>query len=140
MATTTSARITRSDSDKVSIPVGASTKVPQNGLVFRNSSGYGVNIVASGANPLVGLAVTEVDNSSGSAGDLNVDCYSEGVFTLGFAGASLTQADVMKTCYATDNDTLTLTSTSRTPVGQIVEVLSATSARVKLVTNGAVAA
>lgn len=140
MATTTSARIVRSDSNKGAAAVAASTKVPQNGLVFRNSAGYAVNIVASGVNPFIGVAESEADNSAGSAGDINVELYTEGVFTLGFAGASLTIADIAKKAYATDNDTLSITSTSRTPVGIIREVLSATSARVAIVVDGSVAA
>jgi len=139
MATTTNARIVRSDSDKGHAAVAASTKIPQNGLVFRNSAGYAVNIVASGANPLLGLAQKEADNSAGAAGDINVELWTEGVFTLGFAGASLTIADVGKKCFATDNDTLSITGTSRTPVGVIREVLSATSARVAIRVSGDVA-
>lgn len=140
MATTTNARIVRSDDDKGSASVAASTLIPQNGLVFRNSSGFAVNIVASGANPLLGIAQTEANNSAGAAGDVRVELWTRGVFLLGFAGATLTIADVGKPCFATDNDTLSITGTSRTPVGVIREVVTATSAMVAINVSGAVAA
>lgn len=139
MATTANARIQRADSDKGHAAVAASLKIPQNGLVFRNSAGYAVNIVASGANPLLGLAAKEADNTAGAAGDIKVELWTEGVFTLGFAGATLTIADVGKKVFATDNDTLSLTSTSRTPVGVLREVLTATSGRVAIDVSGNVA-
>lgn len=139
MATTTSARIVRADDDKGSAAVAASTLVPQNGLVFRNSAGFAVNIVASGVNPLLGVAQKEADNSTGAAGDISVELWTRGVFRLGFAGATLTIADIGKKCFATDNDTLSLTGTSRTPVGVIREVLTATSAMVAIEVNGSVA-
>jgi hypothetical protein len=140
MATTTSARIVRSDDDKGSASLAASTLVPQNGLVFRNSSGYAVNIVASGANPFLGIAQKEADNSTGSAGDVKVELWTRGVFLLGFVGSTLTIADIGKPCYATDNDVLSIVATNKTPVGVIREVVSATSAMVAIAVTGTVAA
>ncbi|QEF98156.1 hypothetical protein Mal15_22040 [Stieleria maiorica] len=130
MATTTSKKIERADSNKGFIPVAATIKLPQASLVFRDANGYGTNVINSGANPFVGVAETEADNTNGANGDINAELFQEGKFPVIMAG--LTQADVGKKAYATDNDTASLTSTSRTYIGTIAEVVSATKAFVQI--------
>jgi predicted RecA/RadA family phage recombinase len=133
MATTANARITRRDSDKGSIPVAATKVLPANGLVFRNDAGFATDVVASGANPFLGLAEKMADNSTGAAGDINVEVWREGQFLLPFTGSTLTQADIGKNVFATDNNVLTLTSTDRPFVGVLTEFVSATLAYVDIV-------
>lgn len=133
MATTTNARITRRDSDKGSVPVAASKLLPANGLVFRNDAGFATDVVAVGVNPFLGLAEKEANNSSGAAGDINVELLREGQFLLPFTGSTLTQADIGKNVFATDNNVLSLTATDRTFVGVLSEFVSATSAYVDIV-------
>lgn len=133
MATTINQKIKRADSDKGFAPVAAAKLLPQNGLVFRDASGYGTDIIAAGANPFLGLAESEADNSGGANGDENVELFHEGKFALAFTG--LTQADIGKKAYATDNNACSLTATSRTYIGTIAEVVSATEAFVQLDTQ-----
>ena len=132
MATTTDAKITRSDSCKGSIPVAATKVLPQGSLAFRDSNGYGTDVVATGSNPLVGVVEERADNTSGANGDVNAELFQEGKFVLPFTGASLTQADVYKRAYATDNNTLTLTSSNASPVGTITRVDGAEVAQVQI--------
>jgi len=132
VATTTDKKITRADSNKGSAPVAASKLLPQNGMVFRDASGYATDIIAAGANPFLGIAECKADNSSGANGAIDVELWQEGKFLLGFTGSTLTQADIGKKVYATDNDVCHLTSTSRTYIGTLAEFVSATSAFVQL--------
>ena len=95
------------------------------------SAGYANNSVATNATKGLGVAVETVDNSAGSDGDLELRVLTEKRVTLkGFSG--LTQADLYKQCYASDNNTFTLTAANNIPVGKIVKVVSATEAEVEL--------
>ncbi len=69
-----------------------------------------------------GIAYEECDNSAGSDGDESLRCYTQGDFELTLSGA--TMADVGKPVYASDDATLTLTSTDNTFVGHVVDVPS----------------
>ena len=130
MATTTERKIVRSDSDKGSCPVAAATKVPGGTLAFFNTSGYATNVIANGANKLLGVAHNTADNSGGANGDETVEYWRRGQFE--FAIAAATQADIGKKVYAVDNDTVSKTSTNQTYVGTISEVVSATRVMVDL--------
>lgn len=112
------------------IPVAASTTIYAGTLVFVNSSGYGVGIVNSGGNKFFGIATATVDNSSGSAGDLFVECDCDGSYEL--VGAGFAQSDVGKPAYASDNFTLTPTAGAVSRVGIVEEYYSATSVLVRL--------
>lgn len=111
------------------VPVAASTNIYQGTMVF-SASGYGSG-TAGGAS-FLGVALEQQDNSSGSAGDLNAECYTRGAFS--FNGTSFTQATVGVKIYATDNNTVTATATSNSFVGKCVEYISATKIRVELET------
>lgn len=132
MATTVDKKITRADSTKGFAPVTAEKIHPQNGLVFRDSGGFATDIIAAGANPFLGVAQTRADNTGGADGDINVELWQEGKFLLDFTGSTLTQADIGKKVYATDNNVCHLTSTSRTYIGTLAEFVSATTAFVQL--------
>jgi predicted RecA/RadA family phage recombinase len=114
-----------------SIPVAASTRLYEGTLVFAvHDSGYGDDDTDSGANYLFGIACEDYDNSSGSAGDIDAECYIEGEFVL--TGSSFTQATVGEKIYASDNYTVTVTSTSNVYVGHCTEYISATKIRVRI--------
>jgi predicted RecA/RadA family phage recombinase len=105
-------------------PVAASKRLYAGTLVFL-ASGYATDAIAAGANKFAGVAAQEVDNSSGAAGDKNIETWRSGRFTL--AGSGFTQASVGVPIYASDNYTVTATSTSNTLIGRCVEYISATS-------------
>lgn len=97
------------------------------------ASGFITGDDANGANPFMGIVKEQVDNSGGSAGDLDVELYTEGVFYL--SGSSLTQALVGDAIYGIDNATVQASSTNASRVGTCVEFVSATEIGVKLLTN-----
>jgi len=113
-------------------PVAATTHIYQGTLAFTvPGSGYLSDVVAAGANAFAGVAKQEVNNSSGAAGDLNCEVFTDGSFEL--VGAGFVQADVGSPVYATDNYTITKTRTANSVfVGFIEEFVSTTKVMVRI--------
>lgn len=105
------------------VPVAASKRLYEGTLSFL-ASGYLTDVVNTGSNKFAGVVIGEVDNSSGSAGDLNAEVYREGDFVL--TGSGFSQATVGSKIYASDNYTVTTTSTNNTLIGVCVGYVSAT--------------
>lgn len=100
-------------------------------LVFVNSSGFATDGTGSGANRFGGIAIRQCDNSAGSAGDLKVEIWREGVFLL--TGSGFSQASVGRDAYATDNYAITaVPSASGVRVGTIVGFQSSTQVYVDI--------
>ena len=131
MAVSANQLISRQAGEKIRYPVAASTHIYQGTLVFE-AGGYADDDTATGANPFVGVAIAEADNSSGANGAVDVEVWAEGVFEL--VGSGFAQTDVGSLVYASDNYTVTTTSTSNSIIGRIVEFVSATKVRVKIET------
>lgn len=104
------------------------------GIVHVTSAGVAVAGADTSGNKMVGVAVKQTDNSAGAS---NVYCevWDEGVFTFTYTDASA--AVVGALVYCADDQTVSLvgTTTNDVIVGKIVEVISATSVRVKIVTD-----
>lgn len=77
----------------------------------------------------VGVA-TETVSGNGTAGSARVKVFKTGTFL--FAASGMAQTDVGKAAYISDDQTITLTSTSAQLCGYIEEVLSATLVRVRI--------
>ena len=119
--------VAQSPAARVSYPVAVNTHIYQGAMLF-NASGY-AGVAAAGAQ-FLGIATKEVDNSSGANGALTVEAFTEGVFEL--TSSSMAQSNVGTKMYATDDATLTATSTNNSAVGRTVEYVSATRIRVKI--------
>ena len=118
-----------------SIPVGGSVHIYGGTMVFyeRTSGageGYASDTDDSGANDFAGIAVAEADNSSGSAGDIDVEVFTIGGFVL--VGSGFAQQFVGDLAYASDNYTITITSGSNTKIGAFSEYISTTKMRVDI--------
>lgn len=114
-----------------SYPVAASVHIYEGTLVFLTAAGYATDVTATGVNGFVGVAVGEVDNSSGSAGDLTVEVWAEGEFVL--QGTGFAQADVGSKVYAEDNFAVGVSiSTASVPIGMVTEFISSTKIRVDI--------
>lgn len=79
----------------------------QGAAVGADSSGFAGPLLTAGATIFLGIALAQCDNSAGASGDKRVELLREGLVRLTIAGA--TRADVLKSVYATDDDTFTLT-------------------------------
>lgn len=86
------------------------------------ASGYATSSTATGANRFGGIVKDYTDNSSGASGDLEFEAYVDGIFTLVNVTSSLALADVGKVIYASDNHTVTTTSTNNVIIGILQDV------------------
>jgi len=115
--------------------VAASATLYQGTIAFvERTSGSGEGYILadddSGNNNFAGIVKDKVDNSAGSDGDKDCELYTKGSFVL--EGSGLSQAYVGDKAYATDNYTVTPSSSSATYIGTFVEYISATKMRVKI--------
>lgn len=135
MAVTANQIIKRQDDCVFAFPVAASTRIYEGTLVFITAAGYADDDTATGVNGFAGIARTEVDNSSGAAGDKWVEVYREGGFEL--TGTGFAQTDVGMPAYADDNYSVVnaLGSTS-VRIGKFVRYVSSTKAIVEIQPSG----
>lgn len=122
-AATTSQTIQRRDGTTLNIPdSSAAVKLLQGVLWARNSSGYITNAADTAGMLVVGIGADEVDNSAGSAGDL--DCLvSRGIYLLANSGTNaLTLAHLKQPCYVEDNVTVASKTTNGIVAGIVEDV------------------
>ncbi len=86
-----------------------------------NGAGYARPLVAG--DKFLGFAEAKVDNSTGSAGDLNVRCIETGFIQLAVSGAVIT--DIGQSVYASDDDTFVFVAPSNSYIGNVVQFVSA---------------
>lgn len=136
MAVTANQLIYRADDCKAGIPVAASTTLYQGTMCFLSATGYLDDDTASGVNLFAGINIKYIDNSSGSAGDVSAEVWTDGVFKL--TGSGFSQASVGQKVYATDNATLTLdpATANSVYVGVIREYVSSTVVWVEIEPEG----
>ena len=101
------------------------------GLAMINAAGFAQPATAEAGNAgCVGVFLKTVDNSGGSAGDLDVE-VEEGDFL--FDAASIVQGNLGEVMYASDDQTFDETQGANEPqVGQLVEFVSTTSGYVRV--------
>jgi len=131
MSVAANQNVVRSDCERLSGPIAASTRLYKDTMAFITATGYLDDDTASGVNTFGGIVVDDYDNGSGSAGDISGETRSEGRFLL--TGSGFTQASVGKDAYATDNFTITTTPTLTTVrVGKITAYHSTTQVWVEI--------
>lgn len=131
MALAANRQTDRKDGAIVDRPAGVDV-IYQGGLVTLNASGYAVAGQDVAGYRFGGVAYEKIDNSGGSAGDLNVRCWRTGTFS--FAGTGFTLADVGKRVYVADDETVQLAQPEGGNVfcGVIVEYVSSTEVLVDI--------
>lgn len=97
-------------------PVIASDIIYEGAAVGENASGYARPLAA--ADPFLGFAMEQADNSAGSAGDKRVRVLVRGAVTLPISGLAITAND-HPPVYASDDNTFTLTSSGNTKIGWV---------------------
>lgn len=98
-------------------------------MAFLDADGYATP--TAGGNKFAGIVRKTVDNSAGADGDATAELYTE--MDIELPSATIAQADLTPgLMYATDNYTLTTTATSNSFVGNLLRVVSATRAEVRL--------
>ncbi|MCZ6655567.1 MAG: hypothetical protein O7D91_21370 [Planctomycetota bacterium] len=124
MAATENVITQRQEDMRIGVPVSGGIKIFGGSMVFIGADGFATNVETAGTTPFAGIADNEVDNIAGADGDKFIDVV-DGIWSH-LDGSSFTQADVGVDLFATDDNTLTATSTSNTFVGRVVEFRSAT--------------
>lgn len=89
-------------------------------LLSFEAGGYVAPLTA--AEVFAGVAYEECDNSGGSDGDKLAKAFVQGDFEFALSGAAI--SDIGSAVYASDDATLTLTPTSNTFVGYMVDLVS----------------
>ena len=113
------------DGDIISLPVAASEVIYSGALVARDASGNAAPGATATTILGAGRAEAHADNSSGSAGDINVD-VRQGVFRFAnsTAGDEITRADIGSDCYIVDDQTVAKTdgTSTRSVAGKVFDV------------------
>ena len=119
--TTVSITVPRRNQNVSKFPISASLKTLIGTFAALNSSGNLVEATDASAIRVVGLFLQEVDNSSGSAGDLS--CRVEkGLYLVKNSGTNaLTQAHIGRVCFIEDNNTVASSAGTNSVVAGIVE-------------------
>lgn len=105
-------------------PAVASDIIYQGSAVGDNGSGFARPFVA--ADPFLGFAEEQCDNSAGAAGAKNVRTRPVGAVVLAVTGV-VDEDDVGEAVYATDDTTFTLTASGGTQIGKVLRHISGTS-------------
>jgi len=107
--------------DMEEYPVVATDIIYQGAAVGENGSGYARPLNA--ADPFLGFADRQADNSTGAAGAVTVRVKRKGLIKLAISGLAITAND-RPAVYASDDDTFTLTATSNTLIGFVSRWIS----------------
>jgi predicted RecA/RadA family phage recombinase len=112
---------------EIEFPVAATTKIYAGSLVCVNSSGYAVPAADTSGFKFIGIALSQVDNSTGADGAKSLRVRRSGVFE--FDAASITQAMVGDPMYAVDDHTFDDAAgpTNDIKVGVLVKFAAATT-------------
>jgi hypothetical protein len=96
-------------------PMAAAAKIYAGALVMRDAAGFLTKGQTAVGLRGAGMALEQVDNSAGSAGDLNIN-YRSGVFRFvnSAAGDAIAKTEIGKLCYAVDDQTVAKTSGANT--------------------------
>jgi len=110
------------------------TKIYKGALVCENSSGYAVNGADAANYTFLWVAYETVDNSTGSAGDLNIRVYKTGTFVIPKEGGGALQTDIGLAMYVEDNHSVNPTgeSTNSVLAGYVVEVPDSSNLRIRI--------
>lgn len=107
------------------LPVIASDKIFEGSAVGENGSGNMRPLVAG--DPFMGFASKSADNSSGSAGDVDVHVRQYGAVQLTVTGVSAV-TDIGKPVYASDDNAFTLTAGVNSLIGSVMRWVTSTTA------------
>ena len=119
------ARPFEANSDSINdLPVVASDIIYEGSAVGDNASGLARPLVS--ADPFLGFAMTQCDNSAGAASAKNVRVRTRGYVQVAVTGVS-SAADVGEAVYASDDDVFTLTASSHGTIGKVHRWISSTT-------------
>ena len=104
------------------LPVQASSTIYAGSAVSIDTGGEVGPLNTSDAG-FYGFGINKVDNSSGSAGDVDARVAVKGVVKLTITGLD-DNNDIGDVVYATDDNTFTLTASGAIGIGRVAEIVS----------------
>ena len=116
------------DGDVVAVGVAAGAKIFAGSLVCANATGFAVPGSVSATQTYLGRADEGVNNVDGIDGGRTVNVLRKRAFLWANSAADLvTQADLGKTCYVVDDQTVAKTNGTgtRSAAGRVLEVTPA---------------
>lgn len=125
MAALTADRVTKrlAEPQAIQQPVDvAAAKKIFMGSIVSMASGLASPAVASDAGDYAVIATEYKDNTSGAAGAVTVQTERHGIYLFPHVTADLGRADVGAVVYAADDQTVTKTVGTNTPVGRIFKL------------------
>jgi len=115
MALTADSNTPMKDGELISVPVAAAKKIFAGALVAANATGFATPGAIATTLTYLGRAEEYVDNSGGADGAKTVLVRIGKAFKFKNLGADLvTQAELGKTCYITDDETVSKTNATNT--------------------------
>lgn len=111
------------DGELVNVPVATNTKIYAGALVALNASGYATPGAVAATLTYLGRAEEQVDNTGGANGAKTVNVRRKKAFKWKNHGAdAIVQADLGKTCFIVDDETVAKTdgTATRSAAGKVV--------------------
>jgi hypothetical protein len=122
-AATTSRNTPRRSVRLITLPVKANTVIHKGTKVARDADGWAVPAADAAGLVVIGLAVTDVDNTDGANGALTVECERICALLGNSAANAVTKAHVGKPCYVEDDQTVaSAPGTNGIKAGEVIEV------------------
>ncbi|MES2596393.1 MAG: hypothetical protein V4662_13695 [Verrucomicrobiota bacterium] len=127
MSTTASIQTPERAGTTIKVPIAATTKILQGTILARNAAGYAVPGTDVASIVVLGIALEEVDNTAGAAGDLSVNVARARAFLLKNDGTNPVTVASIGTAGAAvikDNETVCVAAgaTNDIPVGKPIEI------------------
>lgn len=126
MALTADRNTPMKDGELIPVPVAASKKIFAGSLVAANATGYATPGATATTLTYLGRAEEYVDNSAGADGDKTVMVRRGKAFKFkNSAGDAVTQAELGKTCYIVDDETVSKSNAggnTQSAAGKVVGV------------------
>lgn len=103
--------------------VAAATTIFGGTLVCKNAAGNAVPAAVAAGNVIQGVAVKQVDNSGGAAGDKSVVCERGCIEPFDISGGSLDETDIGLNVFAADDQSVSNTAVNAPAVGTLLGIV-----------------
>lgn len=110
----------RTGNRQLNLPVAASTVLEEATMAALNQNGYAVAASRADGLTIAGCVQKYCDNSGGEDGDKTVE-VKRGAFVWNNDG-SIQETDILRSCYISDRDTVSITATGSSFAGTILAV------------------
>jgi hypothetical protein len=111
------------DGELVVVPVATGKKIFAGSLVAANATGFATPGATATTLNYLGRSEACVDNSAGADGALTVTVRRKKAFKWKNSGTdAVVQADLGKTCYIEDDQTVSHTATGKSIAGKVIQL------------------